>query len=198
MDIILSDLTKSFGENRVLDRFSATFPEHQLTCIMGASGCGKTTLLYMIMGLVQPDSGSVQGVPRSQSVVFQEDRLCENFNAVSNVRLVCPKTVAACSIIAHLESIGLKDSLAQPVSELSGGMKRRVAIVRAIMAQSDILLLDEPFKGLDDETKKTVISYIKDNMNNRTVILVTHNHDEAGAFEGQLLIMDHPAGCRPL
>ncbi len=189
MDIVVSDLTKSFGTNRVLDKCNATFPEHETTCLMGPSGCGKTTLLNILMGLTCPDSGTVQGVPQLKSAVFQEDRLCENFNAVANVRLVCDKSVDDSLIIKHLEDIGLKDSLRQPVSELSGGMKRRVAIVRAILAESDILFLDEPFKGLDEETKRATMQYVRDNIKGRTVILVTHNIEEARMFAAQLVTM---------
>ncbi len=189
MDIVVSGLSKSFGMNHVLVNFNAIFPEHEITCLMGPSGCGKTTLLNILMGFMQADSGSVRGVPRLKSAVFQEDRLCESFNAVSNVRLVCNKKTDTGKIISHFESIGLKDSLAKPVSELSGGMKRRVAIVRAILAKSDILFLDEPFKGLDDSTKKTAMNYLLDNMQGRTVIMVTHSIDEAKALKSKIITM---------
>lgn len=189
MDIVVSNLTKSFGSNRVLDGFNATFREHEVTCIMGPSGCGKTTLLHILMGLLRHDSGLVQGVPQLKSAVFQEDRLCEGFNAVANVRLVCDERVADQQIRLHLANIGLAGSWEQPVSELSGGMKRRVAIVRAMLATSDILFLDEPFKGLDDKTKQATMQYMKDNIKGRTVIMVTHSLDEVRAFDGQLLLM---------
>lgn len=189
MNIVVSNLTKSFGENLVLDRFSATFPKHEATCIMGPSGTGKTTLLNILMGLWTPDSGTLSGVPYLKSAVFQEDRLCESFNAVSNVRLVCDKKVSKDQIISHLTSIGLKDSSGKPVSEYSGGMKRRVAIVRAMITHSDILFLDEPFKGLDDETKEKTMQYVKNNINGRTVIMITHNIEEVRAFNGHLITL---------
>lgn len=187
MDIRVLGLSKSFGEKRVLENFSATFPEHEVTCIMGPSGCGKTTLLNILMGLIHPDSGSIQGVPRLKSAVFQEDRLCESFSAVSNVRLVSDKRVANREIISHLERVGLKDSCMQPVKEFSGGMKRRVAIVRAILARKDILFLDEPFKGLDEKTKNLTMEYVKENIEGLTVIMVTHDLEEARTFNGQIL-----------
>ena len=189
MDIVVTNLSKSFGENRVLDDFSATFTRDAPTWIMGPSGRGKTTLLYILMGLLRPDSGTVEGVPLHKSVVFQEDRLCEDFSAVSNVRLVCDKSVSDSQITRHLDDIGLGGSFRQPVGELSGGMKRRVALVRAILARSDILFLDEPFKGLDEDTKKATMAYVRDNLNGRTSILVTHDPDEVTAFTGQLLTM---------
>jgi len=189
MDIVVSKLSKSFGTKQVLVDFNITFPELELTCLMGPSGCGKTTLLNILMGFIRPDQGSVRGVPRLKSAVFQEDRLCESFNAVSNIRLVCDRKVNTDKIISHLEKIGLKGNLDQPVSEFSGGMKRRVAIVRAILAKSDALFLDEPFKGLDVDTKKDAMQYLKENMQGKTVIMVTHSIEEVKALHGRLITM---------
>ncbi|NLT94805.1 MAG: ABC transporter ATP-binding protein [Clostridia bacterium] len=187
MDIKISGLSKSYGENRVLKNLNLTFPEKEITCIMGPSGCGKTTLLNILMGLTRPDQGTVEGVPKKKSAVFQEDRLCESFSAVSNVRLVCEKNIDDKKIISHLDRVGLKESCKKPVRELSGGMKRRVAIVRAILAPSEILFLDEPFKGLDEETKKATMKYVKENTKGRTVLMVTHNIEEAEAFGGRII-----------
>ncbi|HZK27800.1 MAG TPA: ATP-binding cassette domain-containing protein [Thermoclostridium sp.] len=189
MDIVVSNLSKSFGAKNVLVDFSATFPENEVTCLMGPSGCGKTTLLNILMDFLHQDSGSVSVVPKHKSAVFQEDRLCEGFNAVSNVRLVCSRKIENREIISHLEKIGLTGSLSQPVSELSGGMKRRVAIVRAVLANGDILFLDEPFKGLDVNTKKDVMQYIKSNAQGRTVIMVTHSIEEVEFMNGNLITM---------
>jgi NitT/TauT family transport system ATP-binding protein len=197
MDITIENLSKSFGANVVLDRFSATIPEGKRTCIMGPSGCGKTTLLNIRMGLVPPDAGVVRGVPRLKSAVFQEDRLCEGFGAAANIRMVCGKTASRELIHSHLDSIDLSpaDYLSKPVSEFSGGMKRRVAIVRAIMAESDIIFLDEPFKGLDEDTKHAVIEYVKKHTQGKTVILVTHDPEEVKAF-GENLLTPWPALAR--
>ncbi len=189
MDIVITDLTKSFGEQPVLDGFSAVFRAGETTCIMGPSGCGKTTLLNILMGLLEPDSGTVAGVPKRMSAVFQEDRLCESFSAVTNVRLACGKDAQADMISAQLEALDLRDYFAKPVREFSGGMKRRVALVRAIMAKGDILFLDEPFGGLDDETKKTAVNYVKDNIRARTVIMVTHDIEAAAAMGGRIFRM---------
>lgn len=189
MDIVVKNISKSFGENKVLDRFNAVFPEHKITSLMGSSGLGKTTLINILMGLIKQDSGEIEGVPKLKSAVFQEDRLCESFNSVSNVRLVCDNSVNNKTIISHLEDIGLKGSLNQPVSSLSGGMRRRVVIVRAILAKSDILFLDEPFKGLDYETKRDTMRYLLKNINGRTVIMITHSVDEAEALGSQIITM---------
>ncbi|MBP1917950.1 ATP-binding cassette domain-containing protein [Youngiibacter multivorans] len=188
MDISVSGIKKSFGEKIVLDGFSGTFRETHLTCIMGPSGCGKTTLLNILMGIELQDEGAISGMPKKPGAVFQEDRLCESFNAISNVRMVCAKGMKDSFIASHLESIGISD-LSQPVREFSGGMKRRVAIVRAILSDSDILFLDEPFKGLDDDTKNLVMDYVVENTRNRTVVLVTHSLDEVKALDCDMILM---------
>jgi len=177
MVIVISGVTKKYGDNVVFHNFSVRIEKNRTTFITGPSGCGKTTLISMLMGITAPDSGTITGVPALKSAVFQEDRLCENFNAVSNVRLVCDKRIKNSTIIEHLERVGLKDILSKPVSEFSGGMKRRVAIVRAVLAKSEILFLDEPFKGLDNENKKLVMDYIEENTKGKTVIIVTHDTD---------------------
>lgn len=191
MNIVISELSKSYGDNIVLDRYSAVIPENRMTFIMGPSGCGKTTLINILMGLIHYDNGTVTGVPSHKSAVFQEDRLCENFNAVSNVRLVCDNRIKNEEIISHLEKIGLKDNLSKPVIELSGGMRRRVAVVRAILAKSDIIFMDEPFKGLDDKTKAETMQYVVDNTKNKTVIIVTHDTDEANFLGGEIITMGY-------
>jgi len=154
---------------------------------MGPSGCGKTTLLNILIGFIQKDSGEISDIPAKKSAVFQEDRLCESFNAVSNVRLVCKKNISNDEIRQNLGEIGLSESLDRPVSELSGGMRRRVAIVRAVLADADIIFMDEPFKGLDDTTKAGVIEYVLCKTRGKTVIIVTHSMDEARALGGDII-----------
>lgn len=191
MDIVISEISKSYGEKIVLDGFSTVIPKNKMTFIMGPSGCGKTTLINILMGLIQKDKGIVSGVPSHKSAVFQEDRLCESFNAVSNVRLVCDNKVKNQEIILNLEKIGLNDHMLKPVIELSGGMRRRVALVRAIMAGSDIIFMDEPFKGLDEKTKEKTMQYVADNIGNKTVLIVTHDIDEANFLGGKIIEMEH-------
>ncbi len=189
MYIVISGLVKKYGENIVFDGFDAKIEKNRTTFIMGPSGCGKTTLINILMGITTPDGGTISGVPALKSAVFQEDRLCESFSAISNVRLVCDKKIKNDTIIEHLKKIGLGDSLTKPVAEFSGGMKRRVAIVRAVLARSEILFLDEPFKGLDTETKKTAMEYLKENTKGKTVVIVTHDIEEVKALEGDLITL---------
>jgi NitT/TauT family transport system ATP-binding protein len=189
MDITISELTKSFGSKAVLRNFDAVFPEGALTCIMGPSGCGKTTLLRILMGLEQADAGVIAGVPRRISAVFQEDRLCEEFTAVSNVRLAAGRSASTEQIERHLCALGLGGSLYMPVRELSGGMRRRVALARAVLARWEALFLDEAFRGLDEETRRTAVSYLLEHTAGRTVVMVTHDPAELGLTGGGLLKM---------
>ncbi|NCB41576.1 MAG: ABC transporter ATP-binding protein [Clostridia bacterium] len=188
-NIIVSDITKSFGEHKVINQLSYVFQQGEITCIMGPSGGGKTTLLHILMGLLPYERGEITGVPLLKSAVFQEDRLCENFSAISNIHFACDKRADEDQIISHFSSIGLRDGFQKPVSEFSGGMRRRVALVRAVLAKSDILFLDEPLKGLDDQTKDVTLAYLKSNINGRTVIMVTHDYEEVKALNGNLFML---------
>lgn len=185
MDIILNSLYKAYGSRVVLNNFSEAIPVGVTTCIMAPSGRGKTTLLRILMKLEAPDSGTVTGLEgQRMSAVFQEDRLCENLSPVSNIRLVCPRREKQ-EVIAAMESVGLTGCAAQPVRELSGGMRRRVAILRALLADYDILFLDEPFKGLDAKTKAVVMEDARKRSAGKTVLLVTHDPAEACALNAR-------------
>lgn len=186
--IHVKNISKAFDGKEVLSSQSFSFPEGTITCVTGPSGCGKTTLLRILAGLEVPDSGIVEK-EGSLAFVFQEDRLSENFNAVSNIRLVTGKNLPAEVILQHLEEIGLKDYAQKPVREYSGGMKRRVAIARAICYDADILLMDEPFKGLDQSLKTKVMDYVKRHCDGKTIIYVTHDPSEAEYLGGNILTL---------
>ncbi len=178
-DIIIRNISKAFAENDVLKAFSAVIPAGEISCLMAPSGRGKTTLLRILMGLEQPDSGHISGVTGFRlSAVFQEDRLCENLSPVTNIRLVC-RSHSTRAVIDALNAAGLSGCIGQPVRELSGGMRRRVALLRALMADYDILFLDEPFKGLDAAAKATVMAQTRKHIQGKTVLLVTHDPQEA-------------------
>lgn len=188
--IELKNLNKAFGEKQVLKNLNWTIPEGSTSVIMGPSGGGKTTLLRILLGLEQADSGTVSGLEGKRlSAVFQEDRLCENVSAVSNLRLVNP-ALSRKSAESMLAKLGLGDALRQPVRELSGGMKRRVAIARALCTEYDVLLADEPFKGLDEETKRRTMEFFSESVQGKNVIIVTHDPSEAEILEGRILLME--------
>lgn len=173
------NIRKQFGENVVLDNFSHDFKEGGVTAVLGKSGCGKSTLLNILMGLQSPDAGSVV-LPENAKIaaVFQENRLCENLTASANIRLVTGKKIPRETLSNEFSAVGLSGAENSPVRTLSGGMKRRVALLRALLSEYDILFLDEPFKGLDSETKDEVLHYVKEKIRGKTVVFVTHDEGE--------------------
>ena len=159
--------------------FNCTFREGRITCITGPSGCGKTTLLRMLMGLESPDVGSIAGVSNLRiAAVFQDDRLCENLSAEANLRLVMPRGKTSQQIRCILEELALQNAMRQPVRTLSGGMRRRLSLARALLADYDLLLLDEPFSGLDAEMRLQAANCILNRIASRTAIAVTHDPEE--------------------
>lgn len=183
-DIRFDGISKGYGNMPVLRDFSTTLPAGRTTALMGPSGSGKTTLSRILLGLEAPDTGSVVGGGSSQqfACVFQEDRLCEEFSATENVALVLPREAAA-DVPANLAAVGLSgEDIIKPVAALSGGERRRVALVRAVMAHSRVLVLDEAFKGLDAATREATFAYIRENLRGRTLVLITHDPAEAEAF----------------
>ncbi|WMJ85299.1 ATP-binding cassette domain-containing protein [Anaerocolumna sp. MB42-C2] len=185
--INVRNLTKKYDGIPVLNQLNLEIKEGNITCIMGPSGIGKTTLINILMGLVKADSGVIEGVAGKKfAAVFQENRLCEEISAILNIKMVCNKKVTESQIKNELESVGLTD-YEKKVNELSGGMKRRVAIVRAVMANSDIIIMDEPFKGLDNKLKNQVIDYVRQKTKGKTLIVITHNKEEVEALFADLI-----------
>ena len=185
--ISLKNICKSFGDKKVFVNFSASFNYGSRTCIMGESGSGKTTLLNMIMSLEKPNSGVISGIPRNIAAVFQEDRLCEPYSAVANIIAVTGKKVPESEIVALLRELGLGGSEYLPVNTLSGGMRRRVALARALLAESELIILDEPFKGLDEATREKVIDVINRRTVGKTLIVSTHDVRDASDLSAQVL-----------
>lgn len=180
----IQHLCKSFDGKMVLDHVSLTLESGGTACLMAPSGRGKTTLLRCIAGLETPDSGQITDLPERIAYVFQEDRLCDGFSAVDNICLVTGKALGEGEIRRHLEELGLAGSLDQPVRELSGGMRRRVVISRAVCFGADLLLLDEPFKGLDDEARQQTADYILRHRGAASILCVTHDREDAAALGG--------------
>lgn len=184
-DIVLKDIRKSFADKIVFDGFSAVFPAGEVSGLMGPSGGGKTTLLRLILGLEIPDGGTVSGVPERKAAVFQEDRLCPGVSPVENVLLVTGRSREA-EARSLLTELGLGDSLDLPCVSLSGGMRRRAAIARALLADGELLTLDEPFKGLDEENRRIATGLVLRHRRGRTLLYVTHEREEAALLGGKV------------
>ncbi len=191
-DIIVKELSMSFGDLNVMKKLSLEFPAGSVSCIMGKSGCGKTTLINIMLGLLEPTGGSIEGLPENISAVFQEDRLCDGFSALANIRLACGKNISEKEIEEAFSAVGLYDSLKTKAGEMSGGMRRRVSIIRALLAKSELIIFDEPFKGLDGDTRLLTMNYVKEKTAGKTVIIITHDEEEAAFFGGRLIKLSAP------
>lgn len=171
------NLTKCFGEKTLFEALDLTVTGPAI--LWAPSGWGKTTLLRILMGLEVPTSGTVTGVGKV-GAVFQEDRLCPQLNAIQNVELVLPegKTKYREQIHNDFLQIGLDEAaLSLPARKLSGGQKRRAALLRALWAESDTLLLDEPFTGMDPDTMKKAAALLKERCGEKVVLLATHDQE---------------------
>ena len=166
MDLIIQDLCKAYHGQAVLQDFSYCFP------------CGKTTLLNLILGLELPDTGTIQGNKEPMAAVFQEDRLCRNLTVQANIRLV-NKRLSEERLRELLAAVDLEEAWDKKAGELSGGMCRRTAIARALAADRNCILMDEPLSGLDPDTRIKVLDTIKKYTKGKTLLLVTHEKQDA-------------------
>lgn len=167
----LQHVSKSYYGQKVLEDISARYCHGQMYTFHSPSGSGKTTLFRLIAGLERPDSGEIHTAGQGIGYLFQEDRLCEEYSALKNVELVTGNVQEAEKALGNLL---LKEDMDKPCKELSGGMKRRVALVRAVVAGRDILLLDEPYNGLDEVNRECVAQYISENTKESIVLMATH------------------------
>ncbi len=187
--IVLCDYTVAYNDEKILNHVNVEFVAGKVYAITGKSGIGKTTLLRGVLGLIKQHDGTIYKSDAIKSVVFQEDRLFTQFSAMENVAATGRCTVPDAKLKSVLAEILPAEALLKPVSEYSGGMKRRVAIARAILSDGDVVLLDEPFNGLDRETKEKVISFIVRYQNNRTVLFTTHNQEDIELMGGEEIVI---------
>ncbi|MCH5256417.1 MAG: ATP-binding cassette domain-containing protein [Lachnospiraceae bacterium] len=180
-DIELKAVCKSYGGQKIIDDFSCTIKQGGHYCLTAPSGAGKTTLLKLINRIEQPDSGTIEigsGQDCRIGMVFQEDRLCGKYNTITNVMIAAKASLSREDIYEEAAKILPKDCLEKPVSELSGGMKRRCAILRAMLSESDIVIMDEPFNGLDKENREKTAAYIQGKINGKTLLITTHRGED--------------------
>lgn len=184
MSISFEKVTFSYAKTPVFRDVTWQLPDHGVVCLWGVSGCGKTTALRLLAGLEKPQKGKVNGANRV-SMVFQEDRLLPWRSALENVTLVGAEQSVARDI---LSTLGLSDAeMMEPPAHLSGGQQRRVALARALAVPSDLLLLDEPFNGLDEGTWQDVVPLIRKAAESRPVVLVTHIREQVQALDAAVV-----------
>jgi NitT/TauT family transport system ATP-binding protein len=193
----LVNITKRFQGMDVIDDLSLHIPRNKITCILGPSGCGKTTLLKMIAGLLEPDHGQIHFSEEGAafSFVFQEDRLLPWRNVRDNIKLILQNSMNPDlideMIEKNLERVGMAAYATYYPHQLSGGMRQRVSFVRAFSYPSKIVLLDEPFQGIDLPRKKQLMENVRTLLREdpRTVVFVTHIPEEGIYFSDRIVLL---------
>ena len=195
--IHISNVTALFGEQKVLDSFSLNLPDYGRVALMGPSGCGKSTLLRVIAGLL-PYEGEIEGIAsRRVGLLFQEDRLLPQSSALTNVMSTLPddwpkkqKQSRAAELLRQCELP--EEAFGKYPDELSGGMKKRVAIARLLAFRCDVWLLDEPFSGLDAKSRDGLIDLLLSLSADKLMVIVTHDAYEASGLGESILPFSGP------
>ena len=188
MELRVENLWKAYGGAAVLEDVSFTLGPG-VTCLMAPSGEGKTTLLRILLGLERPDRGRVTGGEHCRwAAVFQEDRLLEQLDALENLRFVLGAVYHEDAALRLLDELGLGGVGTKPVRAFSGGMKRRLALARALLAPADALALDEPFTGLDGENRERAIGCVRRAAVEKPVLLVTHDPEDGTALGAKFIL----------
>lgn len=188
MSIKLNDITKRFGDKTVIENFTLVLEPFTRTALIAPSGSGKTTLFRIIAGLEKKFDG-VREVQGKIAIMFQEDRLFENSTVLENVTAVSKEDSS--KAIQLLSDLGLSDTVDLYPDNLSGGMKRRVALARTLLYEGDIVLLDECFTGLDAMTKEAVAEVINRETAGRTLVVITHDIEDAQLLNCKILSFDN-------
>lgn len=202
--IEIRGIHKKYKKEYIYENFSLSFPEGQVSVLLGPSGCGKTTLLRMLAGLESFEKGTITGIQGKRiSFVFQEDRLLPWLTVGENLALVLKSFLNPDQsderINQVLELLNIPETRNMMPEELSGGMQRRVAIGRALAYDGDIMILDEPFKGMDDALKNQVLPKLVKSWgeSGKTVILVTHDLSDARKLSHSIYeLSGRPVKCR--
>jgi len=198
--INIENLSKNFGDLNVYDKFNLNIHTNKVTTILGPSGCGKTTLLNLISGTLKLDQGNIHGIDNSKlSYLFQEPRLLPWLSVEDNIKFVLntKDSIISEKINKYLNMVDMTSHKNSFPMELSGGMMQRVAIARAFAVDSNILLMDEPFKSLDFELKLNLVNIFKKlwTEDHRTVVLVTHDVQIATLISDEIIIFSKQPIC---
>lgn len=169
------NLNKSYDDNLILDKVNYRFKKGEFNALVGPSGIGKTSLLNILIGIDEDYSGKIIGMEKNKSIVFQENRLLENYSIKDNLNFVLNNPLDDNSINEYLQTLNLNVDASAIVNQLSGGMKRRISILRAVLKKSDIYIFDEPFKDMDHDTHLLVLEFIKRTLKGKTLIFSTHS-----------------------
>lgn len=189
----ITDLSFSFDKKKILEDFSLELKKGEILAVMGPSGYGKTTLLRLVAGLLKPQKGEIENTFEKTAYAFQEPRLFPWLTVKENLLAVmgdkdenAKETVLEC-----LELVELSDALDKYPSELSGGMKSRASLARALAFGGDLFLFDEPFAALDEDLRHSLAEKIKEYIQTRgaSAILVTHNKEDAENIADRILIL---------
>lgn len=183
MKIQINNLTKKYGDKIVFENYSNTFYFDGILLIKGASGLGKTTLMRIIAGLEKADKGEILKSTESISFMFQEDRLIPFVSVLKNLTAVCSEEKA----LYYLKLMELESEKNNSPLSLSGGMRRRVSLARALCFQSDLVILDEPFKGLDEELKSKICEIIKEESKKREFIIISHDSQDSELLNAKII-----------
>lgn len=180
--IELVDISLRFGQHIVFSHFHTALPDAGVVLLMGESGAGKTTLLRLLAGLLRPDAGEIRGLEaRKLSFAFQEPRLLPGRTALDNVRLVSDSDTAE----AMLTRLNMREARHDSARTLSGGQQQRVSLARAFAYSDDMVLLDEPFSGLDDRNRQCAAALIR---TAKLAVVVTHEAQDAALLDACLTL----------
>ena len=214
--LTLRSVTKSYDGQPVLSDLSLEFSSGTFYCMMAPSGNGKTTMFRLILGLEKPDSGvilfgtsagdtgnndikassgmvsksdpcRIRGMRPLISAVFQENRLLEGYTAIENLRFALGKRYSSEALTAYLLRLLPEDALSKPVCEFSGGMKRRLSLLRALLVPFDLLILDEPFNGLDSENRKKAAALVRNRAQDKILLFAAHTKEDAALLGAEIL-----------
>ena len=197
VNVKAKNLYFSYGDQPVLRNVCIELTAERPVVLLGGSGMGKTTLLRILAGLMKADSGSIEGIDKHTriSVMYQEDRLFPHLTVYKNLKLIRP-TVTQAEAATLLAELNLEPTvLDQLPRELSDGMRRRVALARALLFEADVVLMDEPFQGLDVDTRRMALAAVKKWTEGRPTLVISHEPEDAPALGAKTLTIAELGGC---